>query len=665
MDELREQFLIEARDLIEDTARHFAALSLDRQASGAIDGAFRAIHTLKGSVALFALAPAEQVLHAAEDVLDCARKGTRRLDAEGLRALIAGLDRVDGWIDRFERIGELPADAATVAADCLAALRPDRDATGAAPAGQGGADWLGGLRQRFAASLAEADQPLTAFRYRPDRDCFFRGDDPLATVRAVPGLVDLAILPRAGEAGEEIWPDAATFEPFACVALFEGLSTANLEAVREAFRLAPDQIDFALIEPGRGEASAAQAGAEANGAAALRSFRVDPSRIDALGDLVGELLVAIHGIQALTEEAERIDRSLAARARACQAQIERATADLHRGIGQVRSVPVESGLRRLPRLVREIAQGLGKDVEFVVAGQDIEVDRHVADSLFEPLLHLLRNALDHGIEDQARRHATGKSPIGRVVLGFRRERDMIVVELADDGAGMDPMALRKLAVARGLMAEEEAASLSDAEALRLIFLPGFSAAREVTEISGRGVGMDAVQVAIARLRGTIEIDSEIGVGTRFRLVLPATTLATRLLVIEAGGERYGVALDQIEETLGERRAAVTRVGRGHACVWQGRTVPVLDLAALLGSAASFDNVALPEGAFRQEHNGRLVVVRSGGEPVAVRVDAFCERIDAMVRPANGMLARIPGMSGSALLSDGRVLLVLDLQELAA
>ena len=650
MDELLEHFLLESRDLIAEAADHFSALARNPQATASIDGAFRAVHTLKGSVALFAMKPAERVLHAAEDLLERARKGVSPLDTTNIAALVVGLDQVDRWIDEFETTGALADTAFALSDTVLAPL------SGTASDAQGHdttdsdtvAEWVEALMVREAIALASTDRPLTAFRYQPDPDCFFRGDDPLATVQAVPDLVSVTILPLGGA-----WPAADAIEPFVCFAAVEGLSAAPLETVRAVFRLMPDQVKFAAVHPVRHQDTKSAAPGATGEIAVNRSFRVDPARVDALGDAVGDLLIAMHGFHALAAEAEHLDAALAAKARTYHANLERVAGNLQLGLGAVRSVPLEQSLRRLPRLVREIAQSLGKEVDFAIDGQDIEVDRQVADGIFEPLLHLVRNAIDHGIESQDQRRLSGKSTIGTVTLHFSRERDLIIGELADDGAGIDATVMRQVAVRRGLLTADAARLLSDSAALRLIFLPGFSTASTVTEVSGRGVGMDAVQAAVTRLRGSITIDSEPGIGTRFRMALPATTLTTRLLVIETGGDRYGIALDQIVETVALSTVKLSPIGGGTVCILRGRAVPVLDLSVLLGGAAA------------TRHDGKLVVISAGGEPVALRVDAFAERIDRLVRPASGMLAQIRGVIGSTLMHGGDVLLVLDLQDLAS
>lgn len=641
MDELLEQFLIEGRELVAQAAKDFTVLDHDPRDGGAIDSAFRAIHTLKGSFAIFDLPPAEQLLHAGEDLLDQARKGARLLDAAAIVALVACLDQSDRWIDDMERNGTLPPDAEAISKRTIALLDlaplcaepqtpPDRP------------DWLTTLRAREAAVIAEVDTPLTAFRYAPDADCFYRGEDPLAVIDCVPQLAAFTILPAGGK-----WPALDQLEPFACFSVLEGMSAAPEAEVRAAFRLQPNQVEFAQVV---GEV-------EGNTSSALphesRILRVESARIDALADSLGDLIIGVNGLAPLAEDMEALNRNLAVRLRAAQAQIERATAKLHRNLAQVRLVPLEPAVRRLPRLARSIAQGLGKTVAFSLSGEAIEVDKEIADALFEPLLHLVRNAIDHGIEMPEMRRANGKEAQGQVTLTLTREGETICAALTDDGAGIDPSRVKETAVARSLISRDDADALSDADALRLIFQPGFSTAASVTEISGRGVGMDAVQTAIARLRGSIEIESHIGRGSRFHIRLPGNALTTRLLVIDVGGERYGVSLDQIAETVRIDASALMPVGSGHACVLRGRTVPVLDLAAILDAEPI-------EG-----QHAKLLVTRVDGNPVALRVDGFSERIDTVLRPPRGILASARGVIGSALLGDGGVLLVLDLPELAA
>lgn len=643
MDELLEQFLIEGRELVVQGHAEFAVLLAEPANARAIDAAFRAVHTLKGSVAIFAMAPAERVLHAAESVLERARKAPAGLPIDAVPRLVASLDQIDRWIDAMERAGALGDDAEDIAARLLADEAWQPEPGGSALPATTVPAWVTELIGREGAAYARAQGAVTAFRYTPGADVFFMGDDPLALVARVPALVAVSILPVGGA-----WPALAAIDPFACAMVIEGLAAAPVDDVKAIFRLVPDQIALhALV--GGGASVAIAAPSVASPAAA--TLRIDAARVDALADGVGELAVAANAFAAIADRADRIDPTIALAIRAAQADLDRAVGVVHRSVSAVRLVPLGPALTRLPRLVREIAAGLGKTIDFTISGDQIEVDKQIADGLFEPLLHLVRNALDHGIEMPDVRSAAGKPDKGTLSLQVSREGEDIVVTLADDGAGIDPGRIRTIAIARGLIEPEAAQQLSDTAALGLIFTPGFSTAATVSDVSGRGVGMDAVQAAIDRLRGRIEIDSVIGQGTQFRLRLPANALTTRLLVIEVGGDRYAIPFDQIIETVRVGGDRLKAIGSGTACVLRDRTLPVLSLAELLGGVDSALDPA------------RLLVTRAGGEPVALRVDGFSERIDALVRAPTGLLRSVASVAGTTLLGDGSVLLVLNLSEL--
>ncbi len=638
MNELLAQFLLEGRDLV--GAAEDALDRLDSHAGddAALDALFRAVHTLKGSVALFDMKPAEQLLHAAEDrLMNCARSSAP-VDRSLLTDLFGVIDLVDRWIDELEARGQIGADAPHLASKLRERLSGG-ETSGAAGTADDGADqaWTGTLAPSLAALVDSTDVPLILFRYSPDADCFFRGDDPLALVAAVPELVDLAIRPATE------WPTIASFDPFRCISILEGASRAPLEAVRTAFRLVPDQILFAQVAPARVEAKSET----------RATVRVETARLNRLAEEVGELVVATNGLAHLARLAVKSDPVLAERLRATQAEFERIGKGLHNMVSAVRRVPLAPALRRLPRLVREIAQSLDKPVRFEMTGQSAEIDKAIADHIFEPLLHLVRNAIDHGVEPREARAAAGKSTEAVLQLSAAILGDELHVALSDDGRGIDPEAIRALAVDRGLVAPDDAAAMDDPAALRLILRPGFSTAPQVSEVSGRGVGMDSVRTMAEQLGGQLHIDSRVGHGTTMTLRLPLDMITTRLLIVRAGEERFGIRLDQIVETARIPAGAIQAVGTGRACVLRDRTVPLLDLANLMGQPALTGELA------------RLIVTEANGQAVALRVDGLGERIDARVREAEGLLGGLPGIAGTTLLGDGQLLLVLDLPELVA
>jgi len=636
MDELLAQFLIEARELIPEAVAALERLRLEPADKSQIDSAFRAVHTLKGSVALFDMAPAGRVLHAAEDLLDRARGGRVQLNAASSSTLLACMDRVDGWVDAIEANGRLPHDAGAIAARLV--RRSGGAVENAEPEDpiQIVPTWVEAILDREP-NAQRATSDMVAFRYVPDAACFFRGDDPLALVAAIPEMVVLTIQPLSP------WPEIDVIDPFHCNIVLEGLSAAPMAAVQAALRVVGDQANYCAVPRQTDEISTASD--------AIRTFRVEERRIDNLVDHVGELAVVGNSLASIVVDAARTDVALAQRLRTFQAELDRGILAMQRSVIAVRLVPVGPAVRRLPRLVREIAEGLGKNVVFTIEGESTEVDKAIADTLFEPLLHLVRNALDHGIELPERRVAAGKPAQGSLRLRFTRSGEQLHVSLSDDGAGIDSARIKTIAIERGIISSEASALLDDGSATQLIFAPGFSTADQVTDVSGRGVGMDAVRRAVEAAGGRIEVESQVGAGSNMMLVLPLSAITTRLLVVVAGDDRYAIPFDRIAETATVTAGQIVPLGGGEALVLRNATVPLLHLSELVGrSRTASDRV-------------RLVVTRMNTERVALAIDAFGERVDSMVRPVSGLLATVPGIAGTTLMGNGDVLLVLDPERL--
>jgi two-component system chemotaxis sensor kinase CheA len=639
MDDFLAQFLIEAREQLTAAMTDLTALQRDPQDRRHLDGAFRAFHTLKGSVALFEMTPAGQVLHAAEDLLEKARKKALTLDGGKLAALVSCIDRVDAWVDAMENEGSMPRTAAGEAQALLVRLGQ----TPAAPSAFGngdGSDWLPALLARGFDTGVPEHGSLTAFRYEPDPECFFRGDDPLATIANVPKLQALKILPT------EPWPSLEDMEPFRCNLVMEGLAEGGVDEVATALRLIKDQVRILPV------LATIQADEISPGGSA-RALRIPVERIDTLANGVGELVVAGNALGALVAEAISLNHSFGSRLRQVQSALEHGIGYMRRSVTSVRMVPAGAAVRRLPRIVRDVAAGLGRQVDFAVEGEQVECDKAIADALYEPLLHLVRNALDHGIERPERRSSLGKPAQGKLRLRFLRAGDKLVAELEDDGAGIDPARILRIAIERKLVSPAEAEALSDEAAQALIFTAGFSTSEQVNEISGRGVGMDAVKASLASLGGRVELQSRVGQGTLIRIVLPLNAITTPMLVVKAGEQHYAVPFDNVAETTIVASERILPVGDHQAIVIRDRTIPVVYLRELLGEDP------------QRSSETKLMVTGVGDERVAIAVDGFGERIEAMIRPAAGLLAGLPGIGGTTLLATGDVMLVLDLGGLVA
>ncbi|AWN47054.1 chemotaxis protein CheA [Methylobacterium terrae] len=641
-DDLVAAFVTEARELIQAAAEDLLALDGPPDPD-AVNRVFRAVHTLKGSAALFDWPAMLALLHAAEDGLAAARAGTLALGAGLVDLSLAALDATSRWTEAIAATGVLPAGAEAESARLVQGYRALLGPAGAvegdgAPAGPV-PDWATEL---MAETGERPGGVLTALRYVPRADCFFSGDDPLGLVRRLPGLVALRLVPAAP------WPPAEALDVFSCNIAVTLLTTDPCPEVAAVFRLVRDQVAMAsvtLANPAPPGASPAIAPV----ADASRTLRVDAGRIDALVGLAEDLAAARAALgEVVARAALGADPAgLVPALRASDERIGRLSAELHREAVGLRLQPLARVFRRFPRALRDVARQLGKEVTLTLAGEETEVDRDVAEGLFEPLLHLLRNAVDHGIEAPAARAEAGKPAAGRIALSAESRADRVVVSVDDDGRGLDPAFLRRRAAERGLMEPAALAALDDAGAIDLIFAPGFSTAAAVGAVSGRGVGMDAVRVAVTRLGGTCTVESRIGAGTTIRLSLPRAQSLVRLLLVEVGPERYGLPMEAVVELARVPRERIHDLAPGAAAILRDRTVPVLHLADLLD---------LPRGEPPAE--ARLAVLRVGPERVAVEVDRFAGRSDGLVRPLPG-LAAWPGLAGTTLSGDGRVLLVLD------
>lgn len=638
MDELLAQFLIEGPELIQEGGEALLALEARPDDRDLLDGAFRAMHTLKGSVGLFDLPAMGRALHAAEDVLGDLRARRRVVEPAVISALLAVLAQSERWIGMLERTGSLPREADGVAARLISALSGEVSPM-ASQSPEADAAWAGEL----AAAAPQAAGALVAVRYRPKPGSYFAGDDPIALAKATPGLLHLIL-------GLTEVPGDAPYDPFVCRLSLDLLSEAALDEVTAVFRFVPDQVEIRAIQAG----GATPAEPPPSESSAVRTLRIDPRRVDSLAATAADLMAATTGISALAAAVSKgaATRAVAETLSARSVALERLVGRLHDAVMALRMAPIAPLLRRYPRLVRELAASLGKDAELIIDDPGLEADKAILEGLSEPLTHLVRNAIDHGVEPPAARHAAGKPTRAVVRLSARRDGANLVLELRDDGRGIDPAAIRRKVIDQGLMTPHAMAELSEAAILDLVFLPGFSTAESVTEVSGRGVGMDAVKTAIGRLGGRIRLASEAGAGTCVTLVLPLSLVLSKIMVVEAAGERFGAPMDRVLETLKLPAGKISDIRAGRAFNWRNRTVPLLLLSSLVGGEDTPPTEDL-----------RVLVVQCESQTVGIAVDAIVDRTDVVMRPMTGLLAAMPGMAGSTVLADGQVLMILDIAEL--
>jgi two-component system chemotaxis sensor kinase CheA len=726
MNEFIDQFLQEARELIEQATSDLLALEARPDDPERIDGVFRAFHTLKGAAGIVEFEAMGRALHAVESALAGFRSKAGAISPTIVDECLACLDQVTRWLNDMEATGEVPSETGP-AADAIV-QRFSGITKQASPVSQVG-DWLARLREASPGRFSEA---RTALRYVPRADAFFQGEDPLALFERLPGLISIELALSAPATAFD------TINPFTCAVEILALSNAVAETVTRSLGDAGDQIEvhsidvrprassdlalsplarsileaqiMLLREPaqsgGSGRAASAglvsinvlrhagvapaadlvaaalndddiasiikaieQALQQKQGdvpdeksepprtpsAAAARVLRVDTARIDTLVKLTGELTVVKNALGHLATQVQSgLDtKAVAANLRKLHTPFDRLVSELQRAVLRIRVVPMRQMFQRFPRLVREISTSVGKPIAFTVEGDDTEADTAIVEALFEPLLHVLRNAIDHGIEDPGQRSISGKPPMATIVLRAFRELDNVIVEVEDDGRGVDVARVREVAAARGLAAADTLAGMTDAAIVDLIFASGFSTAREVTGLSGRGVGMDAVRTAVERLGGRVSIDSRSGMGTVVRLTLPFTVMMTRVMTVETAGQVFGIPLDMVIETAMISRDRIVPIGPATAFAWRDRTVPLISLAISLGLTDHAGDAG----------QARVVITSAGGQLGAIEVERLGERMDVMLKPMDGLLGGIKGVAGTTLLGDGRVLIVLDVQEL--
>jgi len=389
--------------------------------------------------------------------------------------------------------------------------------------------------------------------------------------------------------------------------------------------------------------------------AAQQTIRIDVTRLDELMNLVGELVVHKTRLQQSAQVlAARLgDDPLARQAEEDSQQFARIAGQLQDQVTGLRMLPIETVFNRFPRVVRDVAIRLNKEVQLVIEGKETELDRSVLEEVGDPLGHLVRNAMDHGVETPEERRALGKPLPATVRLAARHADGRIVITVEDDGRGMDPAALRLAAVERGLTSREVAESMSDAEILRIIFMPGFSTARVVTEVSGRGVGMDVVRNNIERLGGWVDVSSTYGEGTRVSLSLPLTLAIIGALLVKSGARICALPLTGVVETLRVEPSSLSRV-RGHnVLTLRDRVIPVEQLDGALGD---------PPRPLRPNERGfiNLVVVRSRSAEMALAVDAFVGQHEIVLKSLSAVTGERIGLAGATVMADGTVGLVVDI-----
>ena len=620
IDDALPTFFAESAELLREMETDLLACTSAAPSADDVNRIFRGAHTLKGSSGLFGFDAIVAFVHEVEACLDRVRQGKAVLDAALAGVLLECNDHVEKLL-ALAAHGNTPPDVELQAsgARLLKSLGAGASATAAqkAPAGE-------------PATAAAAGTWHISLRFGPD--VLVAGMDPLGFLRYLNTFGTI----KAATVVEEALPAPADFDPQKCYVGFEFdfETEATREKIEGAFEFVRDDCTLKLTPPATKAAASAPTPAPSPAANANQTIRVDSLKLDGLITRIGELITAVAGANLVARRSANRDFE------ECMANITSLVEDIREGSLQLRMVKIGGTFSRFKRVVHDVSRELGKEIELQITGEDTELDKTVVERIADPLTHLVRNAIDHGIEAAEVRTARGKSAAGSIKLNAYHDSGQIVIEVSDDGGGLKRDKILAKALERGLL--DESAKPSDSELFNLIFEPGFSTADAVTNLSGRGVGMDVVKRNITALRGVVNIKSVEGAGTTVTVRLPLTLAIINGFQVGVGNTTYVLPLDSIDECV-EFSAS-----EGHDFTsLRGQVLPFVHLRSL------FDSNSPP--AKRQS----IVVVRHGDRRAGIVVDTLLGEFQTVIKPLAKMFTRVDCVSGSSILGTGDVALILD------
>ncbi|WP_300634630.1 chemotaxis protein CheA [Pseudomonas sp.] len=652
LDQAQQTFIVEARELLQAMEQSLLQLESEPGDQDAIGAIFRAAHTIKGSAGLFGLASIVGFTHIVEDVLDRLRDGEVAVDAALIALLLKCGDHMLELVEVVANRGEAPTPAALergeALREALSAYQPMRTVAASVDTAEVAND--------------AAVEALWHISLRFGVDVFRNGMDPLSFLRY---LETLGQLMQVTTLTDSI-PPMDSWDPESCYLGFEIdlRSTAGHATLNEVFDFVRDDCEVHISVVDEAPASTAvvagdratQAEQSLVTAAPQRSaaageakprdgnyVRVNADKLDELINLVGELVIASAGSTLLARSCNNDPLQEAT------STVSGLVEEILDGALHLRMIPIGDTFNRFRRVVRDISQELGKDIELIISGAETELDKTVVEKIGDPLMHLLRNAMDHGIESAEARRAAGKPTKGHLSLNAYHDSGSIVIEIADDGAGLNRDRILQKAQERGLVAS--GAVLTDQEIYNLIFEAGFSTAEAVTNLSGRGVGMDVVKRNITLLRGTVDLDSRPGEGTVVRIRLPLTLAIINGFLVGIDQSTYVIPLDMVQECieLDETRRQSSR-DNGYLDL-RGEVLPLVDLREHFSH----------EGPAARRQN--VVVVRYAEHKAGLVVDDLLGEFQTVIKPLGKLFGALRGISGSTILGSGAVALILDVPAL--
>jgi len=664
-DEILQDFLVEAEEILEGLNEQLVELETQPQDSDLLNSIFRGFHTIKGGAGFLSLDAMVTLCHKCEDLFNLLRQGDRSVDANMMDTFLKVLDILNTMFEET-KAGEYPTAADPEIINQLAHYLDPNAAPAAAP--------------EVPKEPEPEPEPVIAEPAPVENSADPASDD--ITDEEFEALLDQ--LHGDGAPGISSTPepekapapapadnDDITEEEFE--ALLDELQgkkkAASTETPKEEVakpttpaveKVEPTPTPAEPVkkaEPPKQESTPAaekKPTATAKPAAAAKpaetTVRVDTARLDDIMNMVGELVLVRNRISTLETAFEDEEMAKAVN------NLAVVTGDLQTAVMKTRMQPIKKVFGRFPRVVRDLARTLKKDINLELRGEETDLDKNLVEALADPLVHLVRNAVDHGIEMPDVREAAGKPHQGHVVLGAAQEGDHILLTISDDGAGMDANVLRQKAVEKGMMDEESASRLTDSESYALIFAPGFSMKQEISDISGRGVGMDVVKTSISKLNGVIDIQSDLGIGTVLSIKVPLTLAIMPTLMVMLGDQIFAFPLVSVNEIFHLDLSKTNVVDGQKTIMVRNKTLPLFYLREWLTD--TFNDTGKPD----IEH---VVIVNVGTRRVGFVVDQLIGQEEVVIKPLGALLQGTKGLAGATITGDGRISLILDFPELMA
>ncbi|WP_018864351.1 MULTISPECIES: chemotaxis protein CheA [Thioalkalivibrio] len=686
-DEILQDFLIEAGELLEGLNEQLIDLEQNPDDRDLLNAVFRSFHTIKGGAGFLSLDALVTVCHHAEDVFNLLRNGERRVDGHLMDTMLRVLDTLNVMFgDLRSGVDPTPAEAdlvedlrkmannEDVADDSESEAAPAADESPepepAPPAEVEATAMATGEDGGEESGLVGADDEITDDEFEALLDTLHGEGAPQAVEGA--GAADVpggesgadAAEAAAGDDGDDLITDDE-FENLLDELQARGGGPPAVESVASSAETSepatpeepnagpePEPVEeakpAATPEAAKQQSKPAPAGGGSRQAPQSEtSVRVNTERLDEIMNLVGELVLVRNRLSML--RSQHVDDELGK----AISSLALVTSDLQTSVMKTRMQPVNKVFNRFPRVIRDLSRSLGKEIDLEIFGEDTDLDKNLVEALSDPLVHLVRNAVDHGIETPDVREKAGKPRKGTVVLGAAQEGDHIALIIKDDGGGMDPQALRRKAVEKGLMEPAMAERMTDREAFNVIFMAGFSTKTEISDVSGRGVGMDVVKTKISQLNGTIEIDSEVGVGTTLRVKLPLTLAILPALMVILDGRRFAIPLASVSEILDLDLTQTHYVDDQEVIVVRNQALPIHYLKRWLKPGF------IPEA----KPDSHVVVVHTADRKVGLVVDDLVGQEEVVIKPLGQNLQGVKGLAGATITGDGGIALILDVGDL--